>query len=402
MVYLVGLLKFQVLTKTVMNAIARSHNKGRATRAQAVIENMNELYLKTHNDSLRPDKVSYTALMKALIADRQPGIAAQSISIFDLMMEESNKGNVNMKPDHYTVGTALNAISIGGNPEECEEFLNRIEKIVAEGNYDEMYPSTVCYNTVIQSYGKSRRYDSADQARRIFDSIETVRNDGTANEKNIMSYILCIDAYARSSNDDKVDKAEALVTELLERYQRTKNEKYRPSVGFWCALLLVYAESNRDDMAESSLKIIDRMQEYSNRPNTSAYNLVLKSCAKTKPRNPQTKKRVLEISQIALGALKNETHLHVDVYSYSSLLYICMKFIDNDEEKVATIKALFKSCCEDGMVNASVIQALKKVTRRGNLAVELLGEKLGTIKHVKTSDIPPKWTQNSRRRSDKF
>jgi hypothetical protein len=357
---------------------------------------MNEIYSKTGNASVLPDKISYTSFIKATIADRRPGFATQCKSIVKTMEEGYSKGNKKLKPDSFVYGNLLNAISIEGYPEDCEKLIDEMEMQAAAGD-TEIYPNIVCYNTVMNAYGKRRRGDRAIQAERILRKIYDSRNAGNIKLKvNAASYAICIDALARSNDNDKVPKAEALITELLELYERNQEDSVAPTTNVWCALMLVYAESNLEDKAEKVLIAISRMEKLGYRADNVTYNLLLKACSKTSSDNQQTRQRVLDISKGAFELLQRNKALKPDTFSYNSLLWICDKMIQDPEEKRATIKGLFKKCCNDGEVSITLIKTLKKLTSPA-LFIELInGDKRSTERIVNMKDLPTEWTRNTR------
>lgn len=372
-----------------MHAIGRSFRGGRSERAEAIMKQMNDLYIKTGNEALLPDKVTYTSLLKAIMEDRVPGFAAKCKSILEKMeLEYSSNGNDKLKPDVYTYGTVMNAIAYEGYPEDCEALLDRMESLASKGDTD-CYPNVICFNTVMSAYGKRRRSDSALQTERIFRRINESREKGNNNlEYNAASYAIYIDALARSNEKDKVSKAEAVMKIFLEHYEKTKYEGLVPTANVWCALMLCYAESSDiEDKAEKALNVVKRMEQTGTEVDIISYNTVLKACSKSNSGNERIRKRVLEISQIALAALRNREGLKLDSYSYNSLLWISHKFIDDPEEKVATIKALFNNCCNDGEVNKLVFDTLKRVAPR-----DLFSMLVGNDK-----DLPAEWTRNAGR-----
>ncbi len=377
----------------LMNCIARSSTKGRSDRVREVMNRMNELYAKTHNDSLLPDKVSYTSLLKAIMSDRIPGFATECKAILELMDFEYSKGNLKLKPDLITYGTVINAIAIGDFPEECEKLLDKMEKLASEGDKD-LYPNIICYNTVMNAYGKRRRTDAVIQVERIFNRIDESREKGNVRLKpNVVTYSTFIDALARSNEENKVQRAEALFNQLLEKYNETHDERLCPSTPLWNSLMLLYAESDIHDKADKALETIRRMEKSGNVADTVVYNTLLKACAKSSGRYPDQRDRVIEISKIALEALRSKKGLKVDSYAYNSLLWISNNCIDDPEEKQATIKALFKSSCNDGEVNKLVFDTFKRVASH-ELFFELIGSDKGVS--LEALHVPVEWSRNIR------
>ncbi len=391
----------------VIDAISRSNKRGRAARAEAIIERMNELFRKTGNESLQPDKVTYTSLIKATIMDRDRGLASKCQSILKKMEDEScsngdgNSSNLKMKPDLYTYASVLHALSYERHPEECEEFLDRMESLALAGDH-EVFPNTICYNVVMSSYGKSRRGDAAFQTERILQKMIDSRNAGNKNlePNNTASYAICIDALARSNDPNRVDKAEALLQKLLGFHEKRKTHRNAPSTHIFNSMMFVYANSNLPDKAEMVLGVIGRMEEAGIRPDTVSYNTLLKACSKTNVNaDVEVKRRAVDISKEAFRSMQQRVDIRPDAFTFNSLFWICHKMVDDPEEQVATIRALFERCCSDGQVDASVLNNLKRVAPP-NLFLDLVGVHVdgSQTKFVEVQGLPKDWTRNINKR----
>lgn len=369
-----------------MHCIARSPREGRTQRAQALINRMNTLYTETGNKMLKPDKISYTSLIKAIMMDKEPGFVTKCKSILNEMWEEYAKGNERLKPDVFAYGTVLNAMSDGALPEESEALLDEMEKLAMTGE-KEFYPSIICYNTVMNAYAKRRRHDAAKQTERIFNRINEARRKGNSDlEPNDVSYSIYIMALAKSDDLDKVQKAESIFNKWRDQYS-SKPRSFSPT-SVWSSLLFLYAESKLEDKVEKMLSMIKQMEEC-NQIDTISYNILLKGCSKSNSDSPEQRKRILEISQVAFKALNDEKRLRADAYSYTTLLHICDKFIDDPSEKQATIKAFFRRCCDDGEVNESLFRTFKRVSSHDTyLEATKIGENMVVNSY---DDLPMEW-----------
>jgi hypothetical protein len=182
---------------------------------------------------------------------------------------------------------------------------------------------------------------------------------------------------------------------MIERYEQTQDNRLAPTTNIWCSLMLVYAESRMQDKAERVLHVIKRMEKAGNEMDIVAYNTLLKACAKTNTNNEQVRQRVLDISKRTVDILRRSKEFKPNSFTYNSLLWICDKMIQDPEEKRATIKALFESCCDDGEVNAALIGNLNKVAPR-DLFFKLVGTYTDQGNYVDIKKLPTTWTRNAR------
>ena len=384
-----------VVDTIVINAIVKSRTRGRAERVEAVMDRMKKLYEKTGNETLLPDRVSYTCLIKAHTIDKIPGYAKKCQSILKFMEEEFSKGKLNLKPDKYVYASVVHAVSNEGYPEDCEKLVEEMEMLGAKD--PDVYPNIVCYNALISSYGKRRRSDSASNALRILEKIRSAQAAGNKDLKPInISYSTCIDALARSVDNNKVQKAEQLMTEILELHRATDDDDLAPTTHLWCSLMLVYAESKLQKKAQKAKKVIERMKVAGAECDTVTFNTLLKACAKTNDFDEETRLQVLDISKYAFSEIQKSKDLDPDTLTFNTLMWISDKFIADDEEKKATIKALFKNCCSEGQVNDNTISTLMKIATK-EVVRELLGDQLVRKLKIEIRDLPREWSRRRNR-----
>ncbi len=378
-----------------MDSIVKSREGGRAERVEAVMARMNDLYEKTLNETLLPDHISYTCLIKAYTTDGLPGYAEKCKTILKYMEDESMKGRTHLKPDKFVYAAVIHAVSREGYPEDGEKLIEEMETL---GEKDPaLLPNIQCYNILMSSYRMRRRKDAASNALRILDKVRTSQMTGNTNLRpSNVSFGICIDALARSMDHDKVQKAEELMTDLLELHKSTNDHNLAPTTSVWCSLLLVYAESKLQNKAEKALQIIDRMHKEGVTCDMVTFNTLLKACAKTNNFDEPTRLQVLDISKYAFSEIQNRNDLKPDTLTYSSLLWISDKFIIDEEEKRATIKDLFKSCCSEGQVSDGIISALMKIASK-DVIKDLLGEELVRKRRVNIGDLPREWSQQRHR-----
>ena len=358
----------------VMDAWAKSRKPGRASRAEAVLNRMNDLAILTGNKLLLPDKFSYTCLLNAIINDKKNGFIEKCEEIIQTM----EAGDHRIKPDVFAYNYLIKVYSSAQMPEKAEDVISRIENAGLE-------PSNVCYNNLMSAYAKSRTPGSAEHVTRIFEKMETK----SSLTPDIKSYVMCLDALARCQRASREQTAEALANRYIQFAKR--NQLLASSAPIFHSLQTVYVHSDSFDKAKKSLGVIKLMEENGIQPGVRAYNGVIRACSHL-PLNAEleTKKVAVEMAARVLHVLQSGIDLSPDSSSYNDLVSVC-KLITDPEEKHQTVHAIFKKCCDDGLLNRNILATLKHVAGRQFWA--LVGKNRG---HVDVTSLDPSWSRNVR------
>ena len=162
---------------TVLDVWAKSKEENKAAQAQAILHKMNEFYLQTGDASLRPNEVTYNAVLNAcafsaMASDEERKHALTvALRTFQEMQQSSSEssmksGQRSIKADSITYGTLLkcmaNLIPVG-NPSRTKMSCNLFEKCCAEGLVGEMawneFRRSVSKKTLVQTLSKSPKID---------------------------------------------------------------------------------------------------------------------------------------------------------------------------------------------------------------------------------------------------
>ncbi len=162
---------------TVLDVWAKSKEENKAAQAQAILHKMNEFYVQTGDASLRPNAVTYNAVLNAcafsaMASDEERKEALKvALRTFQEMQQSTlssikqGQGNV-IRADSITYGTLLkcmaNLIPIG-NPSRIKMSCNLFEKCCAEGLVGEMawneFRRSVSRKTLVDILSKSPKID---------------------------------------------------------------------------------------------------------------------------------------------------------------------------------------------------------------------------------------------------
>jgi pentatricopeptide repeat protein len=226
---------------TVISAWAHSPQiKEAPERAEALLRQMEELYMQSFDESLRPETMHYNMVMHLL----------------------SNSGKID---------SARNA----------ERMLLHMEQRFSGEEPFAVEPDVHSYNTVLNAYAKSKEPGSAQRAERLFeDMIIKYEVHGRKRLKpDTISFTTVIDALSKDNNNRQQNarKAEALLWRMLS----VGDASIRPNVKTFTAVINAYARDASIESSQRAEALLKSMQECVNvAPNIFTYNAVLNSFAK--------------------------------------------------------------------------------------------------------------------------
>lgn len=157
-------------------------------------------------------------------------------------------------------------------PKRAQQIHDGMIEMYKQSRDPMIAPSTISYNTLLNSWAKSSHYSSVDMAEALFEDMlesdeETVRPD-------VLTFSTLLDVYSRSEKADTVERAE-------EKFQLMTKLGVQRNVYTFSALQNVYARSGRHDAPHECQKILDKMIQQSkngdifSKPNCINYNSVL-------------------------------------------------------------------------------------------------------------------------------
>jgi len=208
-----------------------------------------------------------------------------------------------LKPDAISYGIVLHSLASLGYAQEAEDVLDKMEDVWKNGDHHDGFvrPNTICYNTVIGAYARSRQPNAANRAESLLRRMERIHKSKLNPDvtPDTVSYGSVISAWARSGGDDidSAKKAEAWLHYSMDLYKKTGNNNIKPDSISFNAVLDAWAKqsgkrkSSRSDTsglfaAEKAEKLLLQMQELRDagdsniRPCTISYNTVIDAIAK--------------------------------------------------------------------------------------------------------------------------
>jgi hypothetical protein len=251
---------------------------------------------------LRPDVISLTTLATAWTKSRNPQAATKAQAVLEYMEQQP----LDMQPTTVLYNVVLNALARSSLPDKAQ----RAEKLVARmqercalvqfnsNEDDELQllhaccePSIYTYQSLISCYSRSSQ--SPERAEQVLSFLKRQAADHGRNdlEPNTHCFAAAIHAWAYSMQPNKAKRAYDLLQEIRQRHERTGQQSVcQPNVVVYTAALNACAKPCLPEERETAFDIaVLIMEELKNAPakygtaNFLTYAAFLRACATTLP-----------------------------------------------------------------------------------------------------------------------
>merc|ERR1719491_2654286 len=178
----------------LINAYAKSRQKGAGEKAHSVLKSMLELQSSSssNNDTVKPNAFLYTSVLEAY-ANSSPTspTAAQSAEslCYEMHALHSTQPELQIRPTPRSYNAVINAWGhsakhVPDSAERAESFLNAMEDRHAEGqrenpeDWDNPKPNTINYNSAIHAWANSRNDDAPNRSERLLRRMRERHSEG--------------------------------------------------------------------------------------------------------------------------------------------------------------------------------------------------------------------------------
>lgn len=211
---------------SVISALANSQDEGAASRAEKILERMENLHRMTGDDNIKPRTATYNAVIDAWAKSGEIDSANRAELLLAHMMELYETGqNLDAKPNVRSFNSVLNAWAKSGHPmapDKASEVLMRMEEL--DRNTDlHVSPDATTVSTVINAYARSNRYEKAQSSYDLFMHMQELYKitGKKANRPNAVVYNSVLNACAFTVGDlgeqsQAIEIANAMLKGLAE------------------------------------------------------------------------------------------------------------------------------------------------------------------------------------------
>lgn len=163
----------------MIDAWSRRSGSDTVERAESIIDRMMKNYELTNNESLRPDVISFTSVMKAYVS--HPDGGHKALKLLNEMNMHVNAGNIKAKPDSKTIAIAMDACVKNGLLSDALRIMDDL---------DDKSKTRVMFNTLLSAYKfQGRGAEAEELLRKMIDLSKRGFRDCAPDST---TYALCI------------------------------------------------------------------------------------------------------------------------------------------------------------------------------------------------------------------
>lgn len=251
-------------------------------------EDSEDLLQSRKMDSLRPNVITYTAVISGLARSREHNLARRAEAILNRMTKNG------VEPDMVAYTAVLMAWSKAKSHKERRMAASRALCILHEMEQkylDLKYyckPSAVSYTTAISAIGNSLDQDAAALAERVIRHMYNLHEDGTITgiKPTTVTFNAVISAIARMKDHKHksrhAQQAQRLLGEMILRSEGGE-KTVEPNEKTWGGVMLAWALSGVSNAAHNAEKVLENMEEIYRsgkstvRPNTICMTTVMRA-----------------------------------------------------------------------------------------------------------------------------
>jgi len=275
---------------SVLFCLTRDAGQNRAKEAEALLRNMKFRYEQTKNKDMRPDEVTYGAVLHALA---QAGMAREAESFLD-SLEDAEQDEA-IVPSLTIYNTVLNAWANSSQrnaPKKADALLTRMKVLSSSGKNSSIEPDPISISTVISCHARSKTRQGAERGEQMLDEALAMYSEGNPRVKpDSIMFNCAITGWTNISGIESGEEAlssnviPAERAEMLLRKMKETQLNVHPVAQTFNIILDCWAKSETKGAAERALKLMREMPDYGVAPDECSYNSVLH--AMTKETNPK-------------------------------------------------------------------------------------------------------------------
>jgi hypothetical protein len=332
-----------------------------AEKAERTLDSIINRYEAENND-VAPNDATFSICIHAWCKSNRPDAAARAEKILRLKEQYLDRveGVVIRATDYNSIISKWRADPDKGPARASELF----EAMAQKCNESEAYqcPTTVTFNSLLAVYAKSNDQKAAEKAEEYLRRMNGLNAAEKTNiQPDMISYRTCIDAWIRRKTSLSPPKVEALVKDLIDKYQN----------------------QGREDL----------------RPDSNVLDLILKACnlAPITWNMNKGEKETIEIANRTFTLLRgrNEFNAQPTHSTYAFMFRILSRHMNfADPRYDLLMKSLWTQCCRDGLVSEFTLESLRRSVTDSTF-FECIGHEIeGKPDSVTVASLHRDWRRN--------
>ena len=267
---------------TVLSAYSRL---GQVEDALALFEQMEVLAEQTGEDSLRPDMISYSAL---IWAHARVGDAAGAETIVHHMLTDMEERGDHLGLTHVEVWEGFLASWAESKDINAGRYvalvLQQLLQLAQDKNLDGIV-TTATMNIVLGCYAVQGTVDGAKTAQGFLDWMVERADEKPELKPDGDSYLLTMLAWCRSF---QAEKGERILHDFCEKIKTGTYDRGAIDQRHFNVVMDAWANSSRPEAAKKAMAVFDLMEDHNLRPNTVNYNTLMMALARV-PWDPKAR-----------------------------------------------------------------------------------------------------------------
>jgi hypothetical protein len=366
--------------------IRSPHANDRRERVEKLMERMKQLSIEYNNPRLLPDKVSYTALMKAIIKEGNPGFFSEIDDILD-KMEHSDQ--ISIQPDRRVYAIVLEAFFISNDDDaallRAKDLVERMKK------HTNLQPDRVIYTILIKIHSLFNDVHGSDEVLyTMIQAYNSGRKDCRPNEE---AFVTAMSTWEQSERRDASDGAFRIFNHMIGMYTSKGNPDCRPSLKSFGKLMVILAKSEHESNIQKGRRLFSEMEKYGVDPDLSIFNWYIEVCATVNSKERSVQRECWTEALATFHTLRESGM--ANSHTYNSIFHGCHRLLHNQDDQYPVFRDIFSKCQNDGKVDRRILTTLKRF-----LPSEFYRE-LTTLdptdNGIHMKKVPASWKRNIRR-----
>eukprot|EP00978_Attheya_sp_CCMP212_P049070 scaffold612007_cov130-Attheya_sp.AAC.1 len=261
---------------SVLSAMAKAGNASQAQELlhemRSTIDTANANNATTAGTMVQPDAISYATVMNAWRLSGEKGAASRARILLEDMIQKSQHVT-HLTPTAGTFGTVLALYAKEMNASEAHSVLHQMLDMYAETGSP--IPESAHFATVMNAWTKSGQMRiAAEKVQDLFIRMEQLHDSGHAHLKpNQQCYTMVIDAWAKSYVPGAAQYADEILKRMQQVYLHPATQSEEPLSAYgYNVVMAAYARSKDDRAVEHIQRIIHDMEELSQGSESSGGN----------------------------------------------------------------------------------------------------------------------------------
>ncbi|KAL3910343.1 MAG: hypothetical protein SGILL_007729 [Bacillariaceae sp.] len=425
---------------SLIDAYAQTQDFEGIENAEAILNNVLDLFLHDGRDDLEPNVATWTIVISAYsrlckssktYKRNQREAAKRAGRLLKRMESLYENGRVSFGPDVITYISVLNAFAFSkdkDNIAQAEQLLDEMNERYLDGD-DSMKPSMRSVKILVDAWIKTGEMDSAES---LYDKYEDTIDEEETTKKDIQElYYSFLHGYCQQGDprkarvyldqmlDEGIEPDTSCYDRIIDGFVKKGDEKcavhaqevfktyelrreagaIEPHERVYTSFIRAMVKgrvSGLHKKAELVLKRMKRLYEDGHeeaKPSRFTYNVCLNACAESRHLKGTDVGEAFTTSARLFTELRKETD--PDHVTFGNLLR-CASLLPSPEKKDKFVKASFQLCCEKGLMNKLVLRDLKNVasedlwTSLTNLPAAIDVQEEEGIE----DRLPSQWSQN--------